>query len=197
MPAVAERPTTPFEILVTPEDLLTMPGGAHLELVAGRLKKSEMGFWTSEVTAELQTRIRVFVREHGLGWAPAQECGYQCFSDDPLKVRKPDASFISYERIPADRGHEGHVRIPPALAAEVVSPNDVFQEVVGKAQEYITAGVRLVWVVAPANRLAMVFAPDRSPRLVTADEFLDGEPVLPGFRVRLTDLFPLPPASQA
>jgi hypothetical protein len=51
MPVLAERPVAHSEILVTPEDLLGMPGGAHLELVAGHLKAPEMGFWTSEVTA--------------------------------------------------------------------------------------------------------------------------------------------------
>jgi hypothetical protein len=43
----------------------------------------------------------------------------------------------------------------------------------------------------------MVFEPDRPPRFVVADELLEGDPVLPGFRVRPADLFPIPPAIKA
>jgi Uma2 family endonuclease len=152
-------------------------------------------FRTSEVTAELQFRLRAFVREHALGRAPAQECGYRCFPDDPLKVRKPDASYVSFTRLPAGTRHEGHVPIPPDLAAEVVSPHDLIDEVVAEAEEYLAAGVRLVWVVAPARAIAMVFHAGHPPQLLTRDAELDGSAVMPGFRVRVGDLLPPEPAS--
>ena len=82
----------------------------------------------------------------GLGWVLDSEAGYPCFDDDPRTIRKPD------ERIP-----EGHIRIPPDLAVEVVSPNDTAYEVDAKVQEYLSAVVPLVWVVNPQTRSVHIY----------------------------------------
>lgn len=184
MSAVAER------VVYTPEDLLTMPGAERCELVNGELVEKDMGLLTSIVAERLSRRLGVYVEDNALGWTPSSECGYQYFRDAPLKVRKPDASFISRERLPEDRLHEGHVGIPPDLAVEVVSPNDVFSKVVVKAQEYLDAGVRLVWLVEPVTRSVQVFRADGSvSRLLSGDQ-LTGEAVVPGFSVLVDELFP-------
>ena len=55
------------------------------------------------------------------------------------------------ERLPA-----GHIPITPDLAVEVVSPNDRVYEVDTKVEEYLRAGVPLVWVVNPETRVLHV-----------------------------------------
>jgi Uma2 family endonuclease len=50
---------------------------------------------------------------------------------------------------PSEQLPEGHTRIAPDLAAEVMSPNDLAYEVDRKVKEYLAAGVRLVWVINP------------------------------------------------
>lgn len=182
---------------MTPEDLLRLPGGEQFELVAGRLVEKEMGFLASVISGELHRRLSNFVHEQGLGWTPAQECGYQCFPDDPRKVRKPDASFISFTRLPKEEAGEGWVRIPPDLAVEVVSPNDVYDDVQRKVEEYLSAGVRLVWVVSPANRTVAVYSGSAGHTYLHEADTLDGGEVLPGFVVRVGDLFPVRPAPPA
>lgn len=131
-----------------------------------------------------------FVEGRRLGWTPSSECGYQCFPDDPRKVRKPDASFITGARLSADQLNEGHVKIPPDLAVEVVSPHDLFGEVQRKVGEYLRAGVRLVWVVAPEERTVLVHRPDGTASRLEEEDELSGEAVLPGFSCRVGDLFP-------
>jgi hypothetical protein len=44
-------------------------------------------------------------------------------------------------------------------------------------------------VVDPGERRAIVRHPDRPPRVVASGESLDGEDVVPGFALALTELF--------
>ena len=55
--------------------------------------------------------------------------------------------------------------------------------------EYVEAGVRLIWAIDAHSRTAVVYRPDGSARLVRSDEALEGEDVLPGFRLELRELF--------
>jgi Uma2 family endonuclease len=77
----------------------------------------------------------------------------------------------------------------PDLVVEVVSPSDRASEVSAKAATWLDAGVRPVWVVDPQVRLASVHHPDGLVTVLREDGVLDGEGVLPGFRLSLADLF--------
>ncbi len=56
--------------------------------------------------------------------------------------------------------------------------------------EYLDAGVRLVWVIAPSNRTARIDRNDGSVSQVDATAQLSGDDVLPGFNCQVGDLFP-------
>lgn len=85
---------------------------------------------------------------------------------------------------------EHGLRFPPDLAVEVLSPNDLGEEVEQKVLEYLRSGLRLVWVISPATRTARVVRADGTTAWLREDGELDGEKVVPGFRCRLADLFP-------
>jgi Uma2 family endonuclease len=183
--------------IYTPEDLLTMPEGEHYELVGGELVEKNMGARESRVHVLLSTRLENWSGDGEHGVVLDSETGYRCFPDDPRKVRRPDVSFIRAERY-SDELLEGHVPIPPDLAVEVISPNDLFYEVNQKVGEYQRAGVALIWVIDPNSRTVQVIEGDRPQvRLTEADE-LTGGSVLPGFRCPVRELFrfarPRPPA---
>lgn len=184
MSAVAE------EMAFTPDDLLGMVDGERFELAHGELVEREVGALSSLVGAEMLGCIRDFVRRHKLGWTFNSECGYQCFPWDKRMVRRPVASFISAARMSAADLDVGHVTIPPDLAVEVVSSNDLFKEVTSKADEYLSAGVRVVWVVDPFSRLVFVYRTGGTLSLLREGQELDGEEVLPGFRCPVASLFP-------
>jgi len=42
--------------------------------------------------------------------------------------------------------------MPPDLAVEVISPNDLYEKVYAKAMEYLAAGVKQVWLVSPEHQ---------------------------------------------
>ncbi len=52
----------------------------------------------------------------------------------------------------------------------------------GWIEEYIRAGVRLVWVISPLNHTVRVYRADGSSGSLREENELDGEDVLPGFR---------------
>jgi Uma2 family endonuclease len=175
----------------TPEDLLTMPAGDLYELVNGELVERKMSALASLTAGNINRRMGNFLETNPLGLPFDSDCSYQCFAD-PGKVRRPDGSFIAKGRLPADQFEHGHIRIAPDLAIEVVSPNDIFYDVQEKVEEYLEAGVRLVWVIDPENRLITVHRADGSTTKLREQDELAGEDVLPGFRCRAGEIFPSP-----
>jgi Uma2 family endonuclease len=79
--------------------------------------------------------------------------------------------------------------VVPDLAVEVISPHDLAEEILQKVVEYFQAGVRLVWIVYPQQRLVYVHESLTQVRCLTQTEELDGGAVLPGFRLPLANLF--------
>lgn len=183
MTVVAER------VRYTPEDLLTMEDGEHYELVDGELVEREMSMLSSNVASRVVRILDAYVDERRLGWTMDAECGYQCFPD-PVRIRRPDASFISQQRLPSDRAQHGHVRIPPDLVVEVVSPTDLMYKVERKVREYLAAGVRLVWVFSPEVRTVYVYRLGGRATVLGDEDILSGEDVVPGFSSPVADFFP-------
>ena len=50
-----------------------------------------------------------------------------------------------------------------------------------RVTDFLRAGVSLVWVVDPEAETLTVYQPDKAPRVLTVDEEVTGEDVLPGF----------------
>src|SRR5262245_39837291 len=125
----------------TPEDLLAMPDGVNYELVDGNLVERPMGARASWVGGELLASLRRFLTANPLGWVFPADAGYQCFPDDPQKVRKPDVSFLRFGRLEGEELPITMLQIPPDLAVEVLSPHDLVYNVETKLAEYINAGV--------------------------------------------------------
>ncbi len=72
----------------------------------------------------------------------------------------------------------------------MVSPNDLAAELDEKIEDYLKAGVNLVWVIHPESRTASVYRRDGSVSRLHQDDELSGEEVIPGFRCAVRSLFP-------
>ena len=173
----------------TPRDLLEMEDAKSYELDGGRLEEKAMGTRSAWVGGEIGGILREFCREHRLGWVFPADTSYQCFEEDPGRVRRPDVSFIRFGRLPGEALPEGHTPIAPDLAVEVVSPHDNAYRLERKIEQYLRAGVRLVWVVNPDLQTVRVHRAEGSVALLHADADLSGEDVLPGFQVAVGSLF--------
>jgi Uma2 family endonuclease len=179
----------------TADDLLRLPDGKRFELVDGQLVEKDVGFQSGRIAGRMFFLLKAHCDKNYLGWVLPSEVGYQCFRDDPQRVRKPDVSFIAAGRLPAGEEPQGHCRLAPDLAVEVVSPNDYFSEVTQKAQEYLKAGVRLVWIIDPPTHSVWIRRPDGPGATLGPSDELSGEEVVPGFRCKVDDLFRPPPGT--
>jgi Uma2 family endonuclease len=68
-------------------------------------------------------------------------------------------------------------------------PDDRPGAVADKGAEWPAFGVRLLWVVDPQARSVTVHRPGVEPVVVGGDDRLDGGDVVPGFGVRVGELF--------
>lgn len=104
--------------------------------------------------------------------------------------RRPDVAYVSFERWPAEREipETGDWDVIPDLAVEVVSPNDIFKDVLHKVHEYLRYGVKEVWVVSPDERVLYRYRSPQDVQVVTHEQEIVGDPLLPGFCVKLADL---------
>ena len=75
---------------------------------------------------------------------------------------------------------------------EVVSPNDLYYEVDTKVQEWLGAGVRLLWIINPDARTVRVYRAEGSDASKRAEDEISGEDVVPGFCCRVREFFELP-----
>jgi Uma2 family endonuclease len=176
----------------SPDELLTLPDADAYELVGGELVERKMGAKSSFIAGKVYARLERFCDDQRLGWVFPEGTSFRCFPDEPDKVRRADVSFIRFGRLAREQLPEGHLRTAPDLAVEVVSPNDLAYDVDSKVEDYLQAGVRLVWVVNPATRTVRVHRPDGPGATLRADDELTGGEVLPGFRCSIRDLFVLP-----
>jgi Uma2 family endonuclease len=165
-----------------------MPEGDLYELVNGQLVEREMGAKAGWVSGQVYTRLNLHSQQHDAGWVFPDGTGVQCFPDDPHKVRRPDTCFVARGRFPNEEVPDGHILLAPDLTVEVVSPNDF--EVEEKVDEYLDAGVKLVWVLNPPKRAVKVYRAQGAMSQLNENDELSGEDVLPGFRCRVGDLFP-------
>jgi Uma2 family endonuclease len=182
----------------TPEDLLALPDAKGYELVDGHLVERHSSSLSSWVGGEVFSRLATFAEDNDLGTAWPAGHGIQCFPDAPSKVRRPNVSLIRRERFSLDELSEGYLRIPPDLIVEVISSKDLAREVEAKLDEYLRAGVRLVWVIDPNTRTVRVHRVDGTAGRLRQEDELSGEDIISGFRCAVRDLFPPPrPAGPA
>jgi Uma2 family endonuclease len=160
------------------------------ELVDGILCEMEPpGAEHGIVAMRIGMLLASYVIEHKLGVAFAGEIGFLLRSD-PDTVRAPDAGFISQARVDAAGGiPQGYWPGPPDLAIEVVSPNDRRSDVEGKALDWLSAGARAVVVLDPSLRTATVYRARDDIRILTEEERLDLDGVVPGWSARVGELF--------
>jgi len=178
------------ELLVTAADLerLSAEGGRY-ELIQGELQElSPVGGDQGTASVNLSTEVTWYVRRHRLGRCFVAETGF-LVSRAPDTVLAPDSAFIAAERLPADQALKGFVPIVPDIVLETRSPNDSRREVAEKLQSWLRHGVKRVWDLDPETRTLGVHAAGVPARTLRAEDVLTDEELLPGFSVRIEELF--------
>lgn len=175
--------------LMTTEDLERLPeDDLRYELVRGELvRMSPVKHEHGTVTHLVSYYLNEFVLPRGLGDIGGEE-GF-VVEREPDTVRAPDVHFVRADRVPIGQVADQFVEGGPDLAVEVRSPSESLAGLLSKADEYLAAGTRLVWIFDPASRTVYVRASDGTTQSLTTEDVLDGGEVLPGFRLPLRKIF--------
>jgi Uma2 family endonuclease len=173
---------------ITGDELLAMGDIGPCELVDGRIvPMSPTGHEHGYLELRLGGRLAAFVADRQLGWVSGGEVGIYT-RRDPDRVRGADIVFVSRERLP-NRPDKRFIEVAPELVVEIISPEDRWQDVRQKIEEYFAIGVATVWIVEPANAIVLVYrSPTDVTRLGTAD-VLEGSGTLTGFAIAVRALF--------
>ncbi len=180
------------KVLITAADLWLLPEapGKRYELVRGELiEMTPSGTKHGAISGEIVGFLHRFVRENNLGYVFSSETGF-IVERDPDTVLAPDAAFIAEGKLPGGELPDGYLEAPPDLVVEVVSPSDSYQQVEKKAAQWLVAGAYVVWVVNPSTKSVAVWRAPNQITYLTGDDELDAEPALPGFRIKVSRLFP-------
>ncbi len=146
-----------------------------------------MGFRESILAIALARFLAAFVQDRNLGVVAGSDGMMRLF---PRTVRMPDVAYVSWNRIPG--GKVGPTPIPelaPDLAVEVLSKSNTAAEMARKRAEYFRAGTRLVWMVDVDPRTVSVFTSAEEGIVLDENSQLTGGDVLPGFTLKIADLF--------
>jgi len=177
---------------LTAEDLWRLgEGDLRRELVNGEvIEMTPVGGVHGQITARISRRLAEYVEAQGGGVVLVGDVGFVLnLPYDPERVRASDIAFVPSQRLPEGRLPEGFLKGAPELAVEVLSPSDNPVDVQQKARDYLEAGARLVWVIAPQAKAATVYRADGSARLLREAEHLNGGDLLPGLTIPLADVF--------
>jgi len=108
--------------------------------------------------------------------------------------RIPDMMFVGNDKFnaylasPFARPGAPFAMIPD-LTIEVISPTDMYSDVDRKVALYLQDGVQAVWVIDPQQKTATVHLANQTSLRLSGDAVLTGGDVLPGFELKLSDVF--------
>ena len=178
---------------MTSEELLALPDdGIERELIREQLREREMTRRNrrhSRTTARLARFLDEWLDQEAVRGEVLVGDAAFCLAHNPESTVGIDLAYISEELSKKAPDDTFLIDGTPVLAAEILSPSDTHEDVVEKVQLYLEVGVAVVWIIDPDLRNVTVYRPGKDAMLFAASQELVGDPELPGFRVRVADIF--------
>ncbi len=185
---IAHKVDVAAEGLITGEELAEMGDIGRCELVEGALMmRSPTGWRHGRYEARFGYILQNFIEENPLGEIFVGEVGIYT-RRDPDTIRGADVLFISHERL-AQVQARSFLDVAPELIIEVMSPDDRWSEVKQKLKEYFAIGVTIVWVADPTDKTISIYRSLTDVRILSENEVITGEDVLPDFKVNVAEFF--------
>lgn len=180
----------PLPGTATEADLIRLVDGDEkvlCELVDGTLVEKPVGFPEAQIAAAIIVVLGAFVRERNLGIVAGADAMLRMTGGN---VRLPDVCFIAWADLPGGRvPTESIGDFPVTVAIEVLSPSNPKAEMRRKRREYFASGSKQVWEVDLKARMVHVYGSPEEVTSFASHEVLKGGDALPGFELRLADLF--------
>jgi Uma2 family endonuclease len=189
---MAETPTVK---LMTSDDLFALPPNKKIDrwLFRGELRESKVTKRNPHHSGATATIARLFgnwlvTQPKPRGKVYDGEAYFRIRKDPDTNVGI-DVAIATAEQRAAIKKKSSYVDGPPVIAVEVLSPNDKQKEIDEAIEEYLECGVKVVWIVDPADETVTVYRPGRPPELFNATQEVSGDPDLPGFHCRVAEIF--------
>lgn len=172
---------------LTLEQAEKLSDGQPFELINGRMVRKMPDNDHSRAQTILGGELFLYLKAHPIAQLRT-ELTHRLWPENPNESRVPDLcitlneNFIDSERYPTRA---------PDIAVEIISSKDPWKMLFEKAQLYFEHGSKEVWLVDPYQKGVMIVTP-------TARrwewEALASPELLPGFRVKMKDIFTWPMA---
>ena len=149
---------------------------------------SPTGSLTGERNLEIAFQIKLWNKKTKLGKVFDSSTGFKLSNS---AVRSPDVSWIAINRWNSltKEQQRKFAPIDPDFVVELMSPNDSWEEIQQKMQEYLSCGVRLGWLINPDAKVVEIYRQEREKRVLNNPTILNGEDILPNLKVTLDDIF--------
>lgn len=139
----------------------------------------------SAINAIISGYIANYVYPNDKGWLFGAKTDFQL--PGFAEIVQPSLAFISFEHLKVLEDET--VTIVPDLVVEVASKNDTYYDLENKVVNYLKAGVKMVWLVRPISQIVEVHQIGKLIKGLVGDDELDGGDVLPGFKLKVSDIF--------
>jgi Uma2 family endonuclease len=173
---------------MTLEEFLKLPEDKpYLEYIDGRIEvRVSPQFKHSLITLRLMERLNRWGEPARLGLAlPELRCTFGGRSIIP------DIVYLLMEHIETDASGEplNEIRRPPDIHVEIISPDQRIKKARNKLAHSIAQGCPIGWLIHPDRKTIEVFRAGQPAGPLAPESVLEGEPVLPGFRLPVTEVF--------
>lgn len=183
--------STMLETAYIDSDLFILPDdGKRYELVDGDLKElPPMRMFHGAVANRIGRLFDQHIEDERLPFLAGQGVAFR-LGLSGANFRIPDLHVTALQRVPASLDAEPGIWGGfPDIAVEVISPTDTYVEVIGKARLYLERGVAIVLLTDLYHREVTARQSTGEIHVLTTDDMLTLDPVLPGFSCPVADVF--------
>ena len=144
---------------------------------------SPAGGYPSFRNAKVLSQLDAWATKDGSGITFDSSAGFRLPNG---AMRSPDAAWVQLSRLQKLTRGEKQRFMPlcPDFVIEIASPSDDVVNLRKKMEEYISAGLRLGWLILPESQQVEIYTPGGVETLASPD-WVSGDPVLPGFVLEL------------
>lgn len=173
-------------------DILAREEGTREEIIEGELHMSSQPDWHHQETSDnIVFELKAWSRTEGSG----KVLSAPGVIFDEENAVAPDVVWISADRLATVLGEDGKLHAAPDLIVEVLSPGarNIRRDQELKLRLYSARGVREYWIADWQARTLEVYRRENAALRLVATLYAEDElssPLLPGFRVRVGQLFP-------
>jgi len=169
------------DVTVDELERLSLPFTA--ELYDGKVVFKMANFAHGVIEHKIGQKINNYLETHPIGLLSG-DANYRLWPERKRESRAPDLSFILKDRLPKELFR--YLPLAPDLAIEILSPDDSFEDMMEKVDEYFSQGVKLVWIIICRTREVLVCT---ALSKYSVRDVLTAPELLPGFELPVRDIF--------